>query len=145
MNQVRVLDSYALLAYLNQEEGFEKVRALLAAAQKKGDISTSGKQPDASLLMNEINVGETYYILYRKRGPEKAKYFLETVLPGLPIVLVPNNFEYVIDASRIKAQYPLSFPDCFLAITAQHTNGVIVTGDPEFKKIAHLVQVEWLR
>jgi len=94
--------------------------------------------------MNEINVGETYYILFRKRGPEKAEYFLDTILAGLPIVTVPNSFENVIDAARIKAEYPLSFSDCFAVATALREKAIILTGDPEFKKVEHLVKIEWL-
>ncbi len=134
MNRKRLLDSFALLAYLNKEAGFEMVRDVLAVAQKSGN----------DVLMNEINVGEAYYILYRKRGPEKAKYFLDTIMAGLPIVTFPNNFENVIDAAQIKAEYPLSFADCFAVSTARRENAAIITGDPEFKKIEHLVEIEWL-
>jgi len=42
-----------LLAYLNKEANFERVKQILAVAQKSGDF----------VLMNEINIGETYYIL----------------------------------------------------------------------------------
>ncbi len=94
--------------------------------------------------MNEINVGETYYILFRKRGPEKAEYLLDTVLAGLPILTVPNNFENVIDAARIKAEYPLSFSDCFAIAIARCEKAAVLTWDPEFKKIEHLVNIEWL-
>lgn len=134
MNRKKLLDSFALLVYLNKEPGFEKVKDALAKAQEMGN----------SVLMNEINIGETYYILFRKRGPEKAEYFLDTVLPGLPIVTVPNNFENVIDAARIKAEYPLSFSDCFAVATARRESAIIFTGDPEFKKVEHLVNIEWL-
>ena len=120
-----VLDSFALLAYLNKEDGFEKVRKILAKAQESGDC----------VLMNEINVGETFYVLYRERGPEKAEYFLDTILAGLPVEMVGNSLENVIDAARIKAQYPLSFADCFAAATAQREKAALVTGDPEFSNI----------
>ena len=134
MNRTRLLDSFALLAYLNKETGFEKVKDVLAKAQRSGN----------SVLMNEINVGETYYILSRKRGLEKAEYFLDTILAGLPIVPVPNNFEHVIDAARIKAEYPLSFSDCFAVATAHRERAIVFTGDPEFKAVEHLVEIEWL-
>ena len=75
---------------------------------------------------------------------EKADYFLDTVLAGLPIVSVPNNFEHVIEAARIKAEYPLSFSDCFAVATARRENAIVFTGDPEFKKVEHLVKIEWL-
>ena len=134
MNQKRLLDSFAMLVYLNKEKDFEKVRDILADAHKNCNF----------VLMNEINIGETYYILFRKRGKEKADYFLNTVLTGLPILTVSNTFESVIDAAKIKAEYPLSFADCFAAATARKENAVLMTGDPEFKNVEHLVSIEWL-
>jgi PIN domain nuclease of toxin-antitoxin system len=103
----KLLDSFALLSYLNKERGFEKVREALAEAQVS----------DGSVLMNEVNVGETYYILHRQRGVQEAEYFLDTVLVGLPILLVQNDFQNVIDAARIKAEYPLS--SCHSPIVSQ--------------------------
>ena len=129
-----MLDSYALLAYLNKEAGFEKVRNVLADAQKSNH----------PVLMNELNVGETYYILYRKRGQEQAEYFLDTVLAGLPIYMVSNDFNAVVSASKIKALHALSFADCFAVATAQRENAVILTGDPEFKNVEKLVKIDWL-
>ena len=134
MSRRKLLDSFALLSYLNKETGFEKVREALSKAQVS----------DGSVLMNEINVGETYYILHRQRGVQEAEYFLDTVLVGLPILLVQNDFQDVIDAARIKADYPLSFADCFAVATARRESAVILTGDPEFKQIEHLAKIEWL-
>jgi len=130
----RLLDSFAMIAYLNKEKGFEKVHDVMSEAQKSGD----------SVLMNEINVGEIYYILFRKRGPEKADYFIETILASLPILTVSNGFADVINAAKIKAEHPLSFADCFAVDTARKYNAVIMTGDTEFKKIDQLVEIEWL-
>ena len=134
MNRKRLLDSYALLAYLNKEAGFEKVKTHLAVAQESGNF----------IIMNEINIGETYYILHRKRGAEKANYFIDTVLEGLPILRIPNDFGAIIAAARIKAEYPLSFADCFVVVSAQREDAVVLTGDPEFKKVEHLIEVEWV-
>ncbi len=130
MNRKRLLDSFALLAYLNKEANFERVKQILAVAQKSGDF----------VLMNEINIGETYYILFRKRGAQQAEYFLDTILPGLPITLVSNKFESVIEAARI----PLSYSDCFAVANARRENAMIMTGDPEFKNVEHIVEIEWL-
>ncbi|MCP4625311.1 MAG: type II toxin-antitoxin system VapC family toxin [bacterium] len=135
MKRKRLLDSYALLAYLNKEAGFEKVRNALADAQKSS----------LPVLMNELNVGETYYILYRKRGYEQAEYFLDTVMAGLPILMISNDFDAVISASKIKARHALSFADCFAVATAQRENAVILTADPEFKNVENLVSMDWLK
>jgi uncharacterized protein len=130
----KLLDSYALLAYLNKEKNFQKIKKVLSEAQSSG----------RPLLMNEINIGETYYILYRKRSQEKAEFFLDTVLPSLSITVLSNSFEDIMAAARIKAEYPLSFADCFAAATARRENAIVLTGDPEFRKIAHMVTVDWL-
>ena len=94
--------------------------------------------------MNEINIGETYYIIARERGLKQADYFVETVLPNLPVQVIPNSFEQILEASRIKAKYPISYADCFAVATAVREKATIVTGDPEFKKVKNLVEVEWL-
>ena len=131
MKKKKVLDAFGLLAYLKMEDGYEKVRDLLSSE-------------DGFLLMNEINLGETFYILARERGIEKAEYFLGTVLPSLRIEKVGNRFQDVIEASRIKATYPLSFADCFAVATALREKAPIVTGDPEFKKVEKIAQIEWM-
>jgi ribonuclease VapC len=114
--------------------GFQKVQDFMAEAQKSGD----------TLLMNEINVGEVFYIVSRKRGLENGEYFLETIVPSLPLSPVPNTFDDVIDAARIKAEYPLSFADCFTVAIARKQNCAIITGDPEFKRVEHLVDIDWI-
>jgi uncharacterized protein len=109
----KLLDSYALLAYLGAEEGFAPVRETLSEAVENG----------IPLLMNEINVGETYYILFRKKGREAAEYFLHTVLAGLPISILSNTFDEVIDAARLKGEFRLSYADCFAVATALREGG----------------------
>lgn len=135
MNQKRLFDSYALLAYLNKEPGFEMVRNILNIAQNSGQF----------ILMNEINVGETFYILFRERGQKKSEYFLDTILNSLPIVMIPNSFQHVIEAARIKAEYTISFADCFAIATACREGASVITGDPEFKKVEHMVDIEWIK
>jgi predicted nucleic acid-binding protein len=130
----KVLDSYAMLAYLNREPGFDKVLDSISDAERSG----------GAVLMNEINLGEVYYILMRKRGAEAADYFMETILPSLPVARVAADMPGVLDAARLKAAYPLAFADCFAASTAIGNDADLLTGDPEFERIAHLVTIEWI-
>ena len=131
MKKKRLLDSFALLAYLKKENNWQRVK----------DLLSSDEHP---VLMNDVNVGETYYILARERSMEQADAFLDVILPSLPIIVRSNSFEQVIEASKIKARHPLSFADCFAAATALRENAVIVTGDPEFKHVRDLIDIEWL-
>ena len=131
MNRKRVLDSYALLAYLKKEDKYERIKGLLSSK-------------DTVLFMNEINLGECFYILARERTMDKAEYFVQSVLPNLPIKKISNTFQDIIEAARIKAKHPLSYADCFAIQTSLRENAPLITGDPEFKKAARLVQIEWL-
>jgi len=47
-------------------------------------------------------------------------------------------------AAEIKAQYAISYADCFAAATAEKLSASIITGDPEFKKVESLVSVDWI-
>jgi predicted nucleic acid-binding protein len=130
MKKKKVLDSFALLAYLKMEGKYKKVKDLLAS--------------DEVLLMNDINVGEAFYVLAKERGVEKAEYFVNTVLPNLPIEVVSNALHDVLEAARIKATHSISYADCFVVATALKKDAAIVTGDPEFKKVQKTVEIEWM-
>lgn len=127
----KVLDSYALLAYLQGEAGCEAVMAALGSSE-------------GGVLMNEINVGEVYYILSKARGRDRAEEFLSTILPSLPIAVTANDFDSVIRAARIKAEHPLAYADCFGVVTAMDNDAALLTGDPEFKSVESLVEIEWI-
>lgn len=131
MKRKSLIDSYALLAYLKQENNYRKVENLLSSKET---------QP----LMNDINIGETFYILARERGLDKAEYFINAILPNLPIIKIGNAFSEVIQAAKIKARYPISYADCFAVATAIREKAVIITGDPDFKHVEKIVEIDWL-
>lgn len=62
------------------------------------------------------------------------------------IVVLPQiqDSELTWEASEMKAAYPIPYADCFAAATALRFETPILTGDPEFKKIASIVPLEWL-
>jgi ribonuclease VapC len=93
--------------------------------------------------MNQINLGEVYYRTIRAVGIEEAKKFLENFL-RLPIHIILPDSDLIWQASEIKAQFPISYADCFAAATAIKFKAAILTGDPEFKKIMNIVSIEWL-
>jgi predicted nucleic acid-binding protein len=130
-----VLDSYALLAYLEDEASGVRIKELLFNA-KKGICS---------LLISIINLGEVLYITEREQGLFQAQKVLAAV-DQLPILIVPAIRSAVLAASHIKASYPLSYADSFAAAAAQQYQGVLLTGDPEFCKIEQsgLIKIEWL-
>ena len=94
--------------------------------------------------MNDINIGEIFYILARERGLDRADYFINAILPNLPIAKIGNTFSEVIEAAKIKAQYPISYADCFVVATAIREKASILTGDPDFRHVEKIVTIDWL-
>jgi predicted nucleic acid-binding protein len=128
-----VLDSFALLAFLNRERGFEKVRSLLRGAAAARD----------PVFMNEINIGEVYYVTARYRSSERADEVLRR-LETLPIQPVGNSLTEVVEAARLKARLPVSCADAFAVATAVRMDAVLVTGDRDLRQVEHLVEIDWL-
>jgi predicted nucleic acid-binding protein len=128
-----VFDSHAILKFIQDEVGATKVAEVLNAA-RDGKIVA---------FINEINLGEVYYVIIRKVGIESAKEFLEH-LHNLPVKLVSASWDIIASASEVKARYALSYADCFAVASALKHAASIVTGDPEFKKVEHMVEVDWI-
>jgi tRNA(fMet)-specific endonuclease VapC len=130
-----VLDSFAILAYLEGEPGMARVRTLLAEAAK-GTLT---------LHLSVINLGEVLYIIEREQGLVAAQRTL-AALDQLPIQVQPAERSVVLSAARLKARHPISYADAFAVVAAQEHRAVLVTGDPEFKSVETdgLLKVEWL-
>jgi ribonuclease VapC len=128
-----VLDSYAMLAYFQNEAGAQTVQQLFSESVSKESV----------LFISCINLGEIAYITRRKSGPETADIIMSAV-DLLPIEVVGVDRELALSAAEIKADYPISYADCFALALAERVGGAVVTGDPEFEKVGDLVPIQWL-
>jgi predicted nucleic acid-binding protein len=130
---VYLLDSFALLAFLNDEPGGGRVQEVLALAQAhKGRV-----------LMSLVNLGEVLYITERSRGLTAAQS-VQALAESLPVELLEASRDLILDAAHIKAHHALSYADALAVATAVHEHAIILTGDPEYKTVAGLVKIEWL-
>jgi predicted nucleic acid-binding protein len=129
----KVLDSWALLCYLEQEPGFEKVIELFEKA-------VESSRP---LLMCIVNWGEVYYQVARRFGDAKAQE-VESLIQTFPITLVEANKELTREAARIKATKHMAYADCFAVALARLKKAELYTGDPEFKMVEKDIKVVWL-
>jgi predicted nucleic acid-binding protein len=128
-----VLDAFAVVAYFRGEPGLDRVQRLLDSASAGG----------ARLHMSAVNHGEALYSLYFRQGPEapaRAMAAMETW--RMNVISVDRDF--ALAAARIKAARRLGYLDCFATALAQRLTATLVTGDPDFRRVADLVQIEWL-
>lgn len=132
-NPVYVLDSFALLAFLNAEPGKERVIEILSLAQKS----------NCDALLCAINFGEILYIIERRRGLVKAQQ-VQALIESLPIKSIEATRDLVLDAAHIKANHAISYADAFVVALAVRENAIVITGDPEFENVEQMVKVEWL-
>ncbi len=130
---VYVLDSYAILAYLSDEPGAERLQELLA-------LALDGR---CRLSLCLINLGEVLYITERCRGLDKAQIVL-ALLESLPLQFLEATRDLVLDAAHVKAAYPLSYADAFVVASARRQQATLLTGDPEFAAVQQFVNIEWL-
>ena len=119
-----VFDSYALIALFRQEPGYELVRELLvkiAADEADGYITT-------------INIGEVYYMTYRKSNQKNAETVLDALLK-FPLQIIEADLKLSLEAARLKAKYTLSYADAFAAALTIQKKATLITGDDEFESL----------
>lgn len=132
--KIIVLDSWAIISYLQGEPSAEKV----------ADIIADAHEDNVPLLMSVVNAGEVWYILARRTSDADADRSMRE-LRQLGIELVDADWDIAHDAGKFKAKHRMSFADCFAAALAKHRKGHLVTGDHEFKQVESEVTISWLR
>ena len=132
----RVLDSWALLAFFEDEPAAEEVETLLTRADAGRD----------KLLLCVVNWGEVYYNIMKKISAETAEQkALE--ISGLSIEIIPvdsKNLDLTRQAAIYKATKRMAYADCFAAALAKIRKAQLVTGDPEFKQVEDEIRIKWL-
>jgi len=125
-----VLDSYAVLTFLFQESGHEKVVTAFERAA----------EADTTLFIAAPNWAEVRYMIERKVGLAHW-HDARTKLLGLPIEIVPVDQELAEMAGEIKARKKMSLADCFAAALALKKKVDLYTGDPEFKSVEQSLKI----
>lgn len=126
-----VLDACALLRLIQDEPGADRVHSLLNGAfSGKHDVS-----------MHLINLGEVIYIIGKEFGWEVSQR-KKAEIGLLPLRILPFSESLFWKAVELKAHHALSYADCFAAAAAIKEHAILLTSDPEFQTVKHLVKVE---
>ncbi len=128
-----LFDSHALLAFFQGEGGAETVSRLLRQSQEN----------ELERFLCLINLGEIIYLTKRRFGDEKKIDILSRIHQiGFNLVSISDSL--VFQAAEFKAQYSLSYADCFALACAVNLSATLVTGDPEFRAVSHLIDINWI-
>ena len=128
-----VLDSFALLAYCENERSADQVSSILQKALH-GQVE---------IFLCVVNWGEMYYIALREGGTARAELY-RTTIAKYPIMLVEANKELTLQAAQFKAFHKISFADAFAAALSKLKKAELITGDKEFKSLEKEIKIHWL-
>lgn len=129
----KVLDSYALMAFFEDEPGADFVRELIRKSVES----------DVNLLMTVVNLGEVWYSIARNNSPEIADQYIHEI-KGMGIEIVEVDWNLTRQAAVFKAGGNISYADCFAAALAKLKKAELVTGDKEFKSLDGEIKIAWL-
>ncbi|HEY5573066.1 MAG TPA: type II toxin-antitoxin system VapC family toxin [Anaerolineales bacterium] len=130
---VTVLDSWAIVAFLEEEPAAERVE----------EIIISSLDSNKHLLISVINMGEVWYSIARAHSSREADNAVRKVISA-GLEMVAADWEMTLQAARIKARYKLAYADCFAAALALSRDAELVTGDPEFRQLKNELNIVWL-
>jgi len=121
-NSRYLLDTKALIAFFNDEEGADFVERILAKVDSNR----------ADGYISAITLTEIYYIYSRRVGEDIAKERVEQLkLSNLKIV--PINEEVAVEAGVYKLK-AIPIADAIIAASAKHVGAKVVTDDEHFLK-----------
>ena len=129
-----VMDSFAMIAFFEDESGAGQVAAILEALMKR----------KAKAFMSVVNWGEIYYNTMRVQGIREAEDVIKQ-FNKYPIQLVEADQALTYEAAKLKGKYKIAYADCFAAALSLRLKAPIVTGDPEFNKLGQKISVQWIR
>lgn len=123
-----LLDTSALLALRDNEEGADRVATLL-----------EGTSRCLACFMTRM---EVLVRVWKDEG-ERAGRFAHEQLLALPLQWVECSDPLLEQAAALKAQHALSLADAWIAASALQVGAILLHKDPEFQSIKILPQ-EWL-
>ncbi len=129
----KVIDSYALMAFFEDEPGADFVRGLIYKAVES----------DTHLLMSVVNLGEIWYSIARTNSAELADQYVHEI-KGMGIEIVDVDWGLARQAAVFKAKGNISYGDCFAAALAKNCKAELITGDKEFKALEGEIKISWL-
>jgi predicted nucleic acid-binding protein len=127
------IDAFSLLLFLQKQGPFQIVKDLFRDAQEQDD----------AILIHQMSVGQVYSITARCHSQQKAEAFLP-LLEVLPLQVVASDLAVVLRAARLSAEYRMGAVTSLVVAAAEAEEAVLITADPEIKKVEECIPVQWL-
>jgi predicted nucleic acid-binding protein len=123
--ELYVLDTSAIFAFTDQEEGAAEIEKLLNTARANR----------CQIEVCAISLMELYYATLREEGEDEAAR-LVALVKAWPVTWVYPDEKTLLQAGRLKASYRLSVADALIAAVARLHEATLVHKDPELEALA---------
>jgi predicted nucleic acid-binding protein len=133
MSKTYVLDANAVLDFVEDGAGAERVEQLFKHARRGG----------TPLLMSVLNWGEVFYQSWQQRGEESARRTVAD-LARLPIELIPVDLSQSLKAGELKVLHKIPYVDCVAAALSELRQATLVTADRDFEKLGRHFPILWI-
>lgn len=128
-NKSFVIDTSALMAFIEKEEGAERVKDILRKD---------------SIIIPWVTILEAVYISQRELGEEESitRYALIKKLDAK--IIWDADEAILLNAARIKANHNLSLADAVIAAIANQQKAILIHKDPEYETLQGVIEMEIL-
>jgi uncharacterized protein len=129
-----VLDSSAIIRYVDDEPGAERMEEILSSCAAL----------QSEVCISAIQWGETAGNFRKRFGSVREERIMSSVLPS-EATIVPATGQRAIHAAALRVDHQISYADAFAVELAMDSPMcVLITADYDFKAAAKLIQIEFL-
>ena len=131
---VFVLDSSAVIRFIDHEAGAERVKAVIQM----------GSRGSAEVQISALQWGEIAGVMRKRLGTLEQARVLQRLL-DVDLQIVPASAERAVRAAELRIDRKLPYADAFaLDLVMDSPDHVLVTADYDFKTVADLARIEFL-
>lgn len=127
--KIYILDTSAILTYIEDEDGSDYVENLLIDAEKG----------IADIYVSFISLTEVFYITMREKDEPLAVERIK-LIQSLAMKIQESDEMVNINAGKLKARNSISLADAYIAALCQIHNGILVHKDPEYEKLVPMLK-----
>ncbi len=126
-----LIDTEPLIKLFSKEQGWEKVQKILLQIEN-GDIEAA---------ISVITLTEIYNKYLHEKRVDLAEIRVKDLKHATYLKKISVDERIAIKAGEFKGKYSIPIADALISATAFYNNAVIISDDPDFKKVTE-VQVK---
>jgi predicted nucleic acid-binding protein len=128
-NKPRILlDTKPLIKLFAKEKGWETIQKIL--------VRIEDKEIDASISV--VTLTEIYYKYMHEKNAELANTRVNDLRNAIYLKKLETTEETAVKAGEFKGKYQVPIADAFIAAAAHSYGAIIISDDPDFKKIKEI-------